>query len=212
MRYLATILAGVFLAVAGVQHAYAIEGEEDRGVSGYKKGFFLRTADNKFSLKIGGYIQSLFLAEINDNASDTDTFRIRRARLKFKGHVYSEDYGYVLEYEFGGNKLFTTYLKANLNIGEIRFGQDKVPFNPEALSSASILQFVDRSIAHRFFGIRNERDIGLSFHKTFLDKKWKFTLGVYNGEGLNELNGNNDLLYGARLAYHIGGPQKYAFF
>lgn len=186
--------------------------QEDVSLVGYKKGFFIQSPDERFKLKIGGYIQGLFLGQILESQANQDTFRVRRARLKFSGHLYSKDIQYQLEYDFAGNKLLTTVIKLiHSKSLAATLGQFKVPFNPEGLSSASTLQFVDRSLAHSYFGISDEREIGLGVSGKFFGKKLEYSVAVLNGEGLNTLNQNNELRYAGRVVYNLKGQHGTKF-
>ena len=74
-------------------------------IVGYEKGFYIQSPDKDYRLVIGGYTQGYFERKFLDSKSDSDTFRVRRARLKFAGNVFSKNVQYELEYDFAGNKL-----------------------------------------------------------------------------------------------------------
>jgi phosphate-selective porin len=186
-------------------------------IVGYDKGFYIMSPDKRFKMTMGGYIQGLFSAAFIDDAGDTDTFRVRRARLKWFGHLYSEDIQYQLEYDFTGSdpsgKLLSTYLQlVHSPAFKARVGQWKVPFNLEGMSSGSTLQFVDRSIAHAFFGIiPDERETGFGFNGELMDKKIEYELSAFNGEGINTLNENNEFRYIGRFTYNLMGHHGLEF-
>ncbi len=180
---------------------------------GYKGGFYIKDQDGDFSLKTGGYIQGLFLTEIFDAATpDTYTFRVRRARLKFKGNVFSPEVIYQLEYDFVSPKLLSTFVgyKPNDDV-KITAGQFKVPFNFEGRSSSSTLQFVDRSLLHATFGVPDEREIGLGVYLSWLEKMIEAELGIFNGDGLTTANVDDKFRYAGRIILNIMGHHGYKF-
>ena len=66
---------------------------------GYKKGFYFRTRDDKFFMRMTGRIQMRYGYEDRDNVpgeEDDSSFRLRRARLKWDGHAY-KDFKYKIE-------------------------------------------------------------------------------------------------------------------
>jgi phosphate-selective porin OprO/OprP len=173
---------------------------------GYDKGFFIQSADERFKLTMSGYIQGLFDARFVEAGGDTDTFRVRRARLTWAGYAYSKNIQYNLEYDLPSNTLLeaTITLIANDQF-HYKLGQYHVPFTLENMTSSSTLQFVDRSIVHTFFGLPNEREPGTGFNGAVLDKKLEYDVGVFNGEGVNTINLNNELRYAGRFVFNIAG-------
>lgn len=181
-------------------------------VVGYNKGFYIQSPDGNNKLTVGGYVQGLGLLQMVDSGTNVDTFRVRRARLKFEGNVYSKDITYELEYDFPGNKLLSTYIQyAADDALKARIGQFHVPFDFEALVSSSALQFVDRSLVYAFFGIPDERETGIGIHGALVDGMLEYNLGVFNGEGLNNLNQNNEFRYAGRLMANIMGKHGYEY-
>lgn len=113
----------------------------------------------------------------NNEVGNTDfktNFLIRRARLKFKGFVFSKNLTYKLEIglsndDIQGASIYTenterfiqdAYIEWNFykNLS-LRAGQSKLPGNVERLISSGSLQFVDRSLLSSKFDIN--RDIGI---------------------------------------------------
>lgn len=70
---------------------------------------------------------------------------------------------------------------------DFSIGQFKIPVSLEGAGSASKLYFPERSLVSRRFGDR--RDIGLKVEKKF--DKFSYWFGVYNGEGQNNLDSND---------------------
>lgn len=88
----------------------------------------------------------------------------------------------------------------------IKFGQFKVPFLMQQLTSATRQQFVDRSLGTGFFDLG--RDIGASFHGDILNYHANYHVFVMNGDGANTLNANKGLLLGGRIEVPILGQYK----
>ncbi len=178
-------------------------------VAGYDKGFFVQSADEKFKLVIGGYIQGLFEGRLVEAGSDTDTFRVRRARPKLSGHIFSKKIQYVFEYDISSNKLLEGSIQfACSDELKYKIGQYYVPFSLENVTSSSNLQFVDRSIIQGYFGLPDERETGTGINGAILDHALEYDIGIFNGEGLNTLNLNNEMRYAARLVFSVMGKHK----
>ena len=181
---------------------------EEKPVAGYDKGFFIQSPDGKFKMHTSGYVQGFLQGIKNEAAADTDTIRIRRARLKFKGHLYKKNYRYQIEYDFAGSTLLSTFVRlVHSDMLAFTVGNFKVPYNVEALVSASGQQFVDRSIAHGVFGTSGEREIGFGISGKLLEKHLEYMISIMNGEGNNTNNVNNEFRYAGRLMYHILGSK-----
>lgn len=91
----------------------------------------------------------------------------------------------------------------------IKFGQFKVPFLLQQLTSSTKQQFIDRSLATGFFDF--SRDIGINVHGSVLNKKLNYSVFAMNGDGANSFNRNNRaLLAGVRLEVPILGEYKYS--
>lgn len=175
-------------------------------LAGYDKNFFLQSPDQKFRLNITGYIQSMFIGTFVDNAPDTDTFRMRRARLKFAGFAGDPKLQFTLEYDFAFQRLLTTTLEYHATDAfKIRSGNYKVPYELESIVSASNLQFIERSAITTYIGMLDQRDLGFGLFGKLFNKKVEYDIGVFNGEGSNTTNKNNELRYAGRVNWHVLG-------
>jgi phosphate-selective porin OprO and OprP len=177
---------------------------------GYDGGFFIESSDERFELKINGRVQGRFAFESveehveapssGDEPSDAATgeasatrrreedyaFSIPRARLKLKGHAFSEDLSYLMQVEFGKGFAYLKdyYVDAGLVSGKLhlRIGQYKRPFSRQQITSSGKLELVDRSITDKAFGAG--RDIGLMFHnRPTKSPPFEWAIGVFNGTG-----------------------------
>ncbi len=190
---------------------------------GYKKGFYFRTRDDKFFMRMTGRIQMRYGYEDRDNVpgeEDDSSFSLRRARLKWDGYAY-KDFKYKIELALKsqGTKATSTadedkakavelidwwaeYKK--YSYAKIRFGQWKVPFNSQRVVSSSKLQMIDRASSQDEFTM--DRQIGTMVSGNLFGKKMEYYAGMFNGNGRNEKsNGNNEHLYIARASWNPFG-------
>lgn len=172
-----TVMALFFLS--GFQ-LYAIE-------SGYSKGFYLKTDDEKFSMKIKlrGQIQGL--SEWKDWHHESSGFIIKRARVYFTGNALSKDLKYEVQITLEGKSISLRDLSVEYpllkNWLKIEAGQYKVPYNREYLTSSSNLELVDRSIVNEYFYVG--RDIGVSINGGDPQGYFAYAVGIFTGEGKN---------------------------
>lgn len=178
-----------------------------------KTPFALVTAAGKESkLALGGY---LHLNAESGNAPDarytgvTDRFLVRRARLGVSGS-FKEDISFKFEGDFGANTIgassgyraqitdvfvtWTKYPEAN-----VRFGQFKTPFGYEQLLADTKTIFAERSLAND--RLTASRQIGAMVTGEVVDKKITYSVGAYNGNGVNNsVNDNEKFLLAGRVA------------
>ena len=85
---------------------------------------------------------------------------------------------------------------------DVSVGQFKTPVSLEGYSSSSKLLFPERARVSREFG--DKRDLGIRLAKSF--EYVGFSAGIFNGAGLNRLDGDNDKDLALRLeAYPFKG-------
>jgi phosphate-selective porin OprO and OprP len=173
------------------------------------------TIDTKLGrLALSNRVQIRFTQELPEEGEDRGSFRIRRAKTKFEGWVYTPQLTYELQlnwpdgsnpledanvnYDFTGKKAFM--LKA---------GQFKAPFGRQELTSSGSQEFVDRSIVSNEFA--RGRDIGLQLWGQPLGGKLDWRLGVFNGAGRTvSRNDNDEYQVDARVAWQPFGDVKYS--
>ena len=164
-------------------------------------------------ISLAGYTQIRYQALEQTGA--IDGFDIRRARVDLKG-IISPYWGYRLQFDLAGTpKLIDAYAELKVNdYLNITFGQAKIPFSLENLTSSTKLELIDRSQAVEALtargkdvgGNQNGRDIGVLLGGTLL--KWKdrpvvdYRLGVYNGSGINTTDKDEEKDYAARLIFY----------
>lgn len=158
------------------------------------------------SVELNGYIQVRYTRW----DSGSDGFRIRRARFGFKGE-FLKNFNFKLQADGARMPIL---LDAAVEISSIpyatlSFGQFKVPFSLENLTSSSALDLVNRTqtvdelCPARDIGSTG-RDIGVTASGKF--SILEYTLGVFNGSGINrtDTNGQKDMV--GRLILRPFGP------
>jgi hypothetical protein len=136
-------------------------------------------------------------------------FQIRRMRVLLAGHVLTRDLRYYIQLGFSPRDMEADLLvpvrdayitwQAHRDIG-IRFGQMKVPFGAQRVTSSSALQMVDRSTIVGELNL--DRDIGvylLSEDLFGLGGVFQYQLGVFGGRGRNRFGGLDSLMLAGRI-------------
>jgi len=189
-----------------------------------KEGFFQPSANLQFWMvrtqkPIPGDDKSTFM------------FRLRRAELKIKGEIVPKLVGYavmidpakVLEFNKedlavdggGGGTVTAQQPQSNVSVlqdfmitfmtdyADVSVGQFKIPVSYEGYNSASKLVFPERALSSRRWG--DKRDLGIRAEKKLGDYFF-YSLGVFNGAGLNRPDDNKQKDVGLRVeAYPMEG-------
>lgn len=169
-----------------------------------KKGLFTwSTEDGKFSLEMN--FRTQVRVTYNDerganaegpsdpnsanasNGRDFWNFRIRRAKLSFKGNIFEKEFKYYITLAFtnggaGSEIAEVAYFQwARFKEFNVNAGQELIPANWEQLVSSGRQQFVDRSLVNATF--QQSRGKGLWFSGSIGgDTPWiKYWAGVFNG-------------------------------
>lgn len=178
------------------------------------KGFTLTSADEKFSLTVGGRMQFRYTFKDFDSAStssDFSTFDAKRIRLIFQGYAYTKDLTYKLEIDprvlatsSSAGGLLDSYLNYKfMDEIQILVGQTKARNTRSYLISDGALMFVDRApyvtkIAHGY-------DIGAILHGDIAKGLVQYDLGVSNGDGQTNAVSNNDNMFTSRVVVNPFG-------
>jgi len=154
-----------------------------------KNGYFLRSEDGDFLLRITGQIQSDYRYYQNDHdAVDLPTFLIRRARLGIEATVFRYfDFRLLPDFGQGNTRLQDAYLNARY-WDEFQFetGKFKQPFSYEQLIQDRFVPTMERSIIDQLVPAR---DVGVMVHgyKLF-DDRFDYAASIYGGV----INGDQD--------------------
>jgi len=166
-----------------------------------QNGFFLRTPDDSFQLRIRSVIQADGRAYVDDALKAQDTFLIRRARLYIEGSV-GDFVDYRLMPDFAGGQVVLFDAWVNLRpwtFLQLRGGKMKSPFGLSRLQTEQNLVFTERGLAS---DLAPDRDIGASLHGDVAGKTFSYELGFFNGvaDGSSADTDNN---YGKDLEARI---------
>ena len=166
--------------------------------AGYRDGFFVRSADGNFSMRIGGRVSAHGLYQQEDT-SQNDSLSMDRVRFYLDGVVFKY-WQYKVETDFTSSSgLRDAYL--NLTYfprANVQIGQYKVPFSYEALLSKRYLDLVERSAA-TLSAVSPSRDIGFMVHGRLGEGLFSYQLAVLNGAGQNRADNNSAKDIAARI-------------
>ena len=175
------------------------------------KGFTFTSPDEKFQLSMGARLQSRYTFTDNETGQDTSEFRVRRMKLFMSGYAYTKDLTYKLQVNFAdSSKLFEdAWLNYRLvDETQVLFGQEKVQFARQEITSDGAQQFVDRANATDTFKVG--RDTGLMLHGKVAKGLVNYNLGIYGGVGQNTLRSTNNNALAARVAFNPLGDMPYS--
>lgn len=179
------------------------------------KGFTFTSPDEKFQLALGARLQARYTFTDNDTSQDTSESRVRRMKLFLNGYGFTKDLTYKLQLNFAesstANVLEDAWLNYRVlghNEAQLFFGQDKVPFARQELTSSGAQQFVDRSNATDTF--KPARDTGIMVHGKISDGLVTYNAGVFNGAGQTTTRTSNDNAFAARVTFNPLGDVSYS--
>lgn len=212
---------------------------EDEFRAGYRDGFTVSDAANRFEIRFRALLQFRYEAIDTEGGvseasavldqdrgalarpatTDTQSLSLRRARLFATGHVFDPDLVYRIFVEAQNEAVslqdaFVEY--AGFAPLRLRAGQFKVPMGREALSSSSELPFNERSRVTTFFAPARDGGAGVIAHGAGFgagSDLLEGSVGAFDGEGKN-VSGNDGpgLLYSGRLVLNpLGSPGPETF-
>lgn len=178
--------------------------------AGWDDGFYLKSADRAYILRITGQLQADYRAYGDHNdTKDIDTFLVRRARLGIEATVF-DYYEFRLLPDFGQGKAVIQDSYVNVHYVDwlqLEAGKFKEPVSYEQLIQDRFVPTLERSIIDQLVPAR---DIGLMVHgqKLFGDR-FDYAVGIFNG-GINggsspstngDFDTNNGFDFAARVAF-----------
>ncbi|WP_239237385.1 OprO/OprP family phosphate-selective porin [Candidatus Nitrotoga sp. BS] len=199
-----------------------------------QKGLKFETADEQFKFSVGGrlhadatYHSNDRLLKSGDRIEANDGTEIRRARIDFKGTLWSV-FNFQAEADFADNEvgmkdLFLNY--TGWDFADITVGNQKQNISMELQESSNDIMFTERSLVNSLTGTLFDRAIGLNLKKS--DKNWSVQGGIYgdsmrsNRSNSNKGSGKADEGFGASTRWtfapinssenviHIGGFAGY---
>lgn len=181
--------------------------------AGWDKGFFIRSADDAYHLRITGQIQSDYREFVNSNDTlNPDTFLVRRARLGIEATVF-EHFEFRLLPDFGQGqaRIQDSYLNVRyVDWLQIEVGKFKQPFSYEQLIQDRFVPTLERSLIDQLVP---GRDVGLMIHgEKLLDDRLDYAVAVSNGELNVDTDTNDEKDLNGRLVYRpFRGVEGWSF-
>jgi phosphate-selective porin OprO/OprP len=162
------------------QDAAAAKAASTATVDASRDGFSIRSSDNNFQLRLGGYIQADGRFFMGPAQIDTSTFLLRRIRPIIQGTVY-KNIDFRIMTDFGSGNVIVQEAYADLRYwkkASFRFGKFKSPFGLERLQSAADITFVDRGFPT---ALAPNRDEGVQVYGDFGGGAISYSVAVTNG-------------------------------
>ena len=162
---------------------------------GYDGGFYLRSADEQFLLKINAATQFRY-TYYNDQSrnrsvaprrrfSDRSGFELERVYVGFSGHLFGPDLTYriLVESDTDSQHRWQNFLAwVDYRFADalhVKAGLLKPPFGLQELTSDLLQMFPDRSMANELFNL--DRSVGVQVWGDVLDGKLTYKVAVTNG-------------------------------
>ncbi len=148
------------------------------------------------------------------------SFRIRRAKTEISGWVWKKELTYELQLSWAGPEpgastqtpledLLLTWDVSKKGTLAVSFGQFKVPFGRQEMTSSARQQFCDRDLLS--FEFTRGRDIGVELLGRVAAGKIEYAAGIFNGNPASRLgNDNGKYQYNARVVFQPWGRVGYA--
>jgi type II secretory pathway pseudopilin PulG len=135
--------------------------------------FFLRSADGNFLLNVSGQVQFRYVADFQDArgqvaraaaGDDQQGFQLRRAKIKFSGHAWDPNLGYVVQLATTRttSNTFTEDVYITYRVNDeltVKGGVMKLPFLRQELISSRKQLAVERAGASEFFTLDRSEQI-----------------------------------------------------
>jgi phosphate-selective porin len=197
-------------------------------LAGYDGGFFIKSSDDNFLMKINGRMQFRWThydvqstnryLQPRLHKNDSTGFDFARVWVAFKGHAYSPNLTYLLQLRSDEGTGYDTRLReAYLNYRfddafQLQAGYFKIAALQQRATSNAELQFVSRSMTHAVFDL--SRGLGVRVWGKLFEKRLEYFLDVLNslnnpGRTISndppELDNNPALAF--RLVWHALGDQ-----
>ena len=174
------------------------------------KGLTATSADGKSSFNIGGWAQLIYrYTDFDDSNKDAKSdFDIRRFKLVMKGNLLSPNFGYKFQGDVSSG-FRTEDVFINYKFGTpltVQVGQFKPPQARQELTSAAKQLFPERSLANDTFNLG--RDQGVQASGTFANKLVNYRIGLFNGNGPNISNADDNHMLAGRIDINPLGDFK----
>jgi phosphate-selective porin OprO and OprP len=147
-----------------------------------RDGLNVRSADNAFSFRLRGYVQSdaRFFGANGPVAPGASTFLLRRVRPILEATAYKY-FGLRLMPDFGNGQvvLYDAYAEAKPTAAlNVRVGKFKPPIGLERLQSATDVRFVERGLPT---SLVPSRDVGVQLYGDLVGSRVQYQVGAFDG-------------------------------
>ena len=151
-------------------------------VTATRDGLNVRSADNAFTFRLRGYVQSdaRFFGAAGPVAPGSSTFLLRRVRPIFEATAYKY-FGLRLMPDFGNGQtvLYDAYVEAKPTTAlNLRVGKFKPPIGLERLQSATDVRFVERGLPT---SLVPNRDVGVQLFGDLAASRIQYQVGAFDG-------------------------------
>jgi len=151
-------------------------------VTATRDGLNIRSADNAFTFRLRGYVQSdaRFFGAAGPVAPGSSTFLLRRVRPIFEATAYKY-FGLRLMPDFGNGQtvLYDAYVEAKPTAAlNLRVGKFKPPIGLERLQSATDVRFIERGLPT---SLVPNRDVGVQLFGDLAASRIQYQVGAFDG-------------------------------
>lgn len=204
------------LAFAVSSSLLVAQGEKPAGGWSAKAGSGITyDGGDQFGINMLNFVQARWAFGNNENAADTNSFDVPRARTLLRGHAFNKNINYVLQVDYMDDQTDSivrdAYVHWNFAEGVgIRLGQGKTQWGLENTGTIRGTMFTERSAASQLFSLSgtgdNNRSRGAWLMGTNMDSKLRWSIGLINGLGTEEAaNDDNELGLVASANYDLLG-------
>ena len=170
-------------------------------VTGWDNGFYIRSTDRRFSLRITGQLQADFRWYVNSADLDNTTgFLLRRARFGLEATLFQYyDFRFMPDFGSGQTRIVDGYMNVRY-WDELQFtaGKFKQPFSYEQLIQDRYTPLMERSLIDQLVPAR---DLGVMIHgQNLVGERLDYGIAVSNGVQNGDADTNNSKDTNARVA------------
>jgi phosphate-selective porin OprO/OprP len=198
------------IAAGSFPYAQGAAGSRPAYLAGWSDpdGFFLRSPNDSFLMRVTGQIQADYRSYDNGNdATDFDSFLVRRARLGVEGSVFKYwEYRLLPDFSNGQSntvdvatpRILDAYVNAHFwDEFQVEAGKFKQPFSYEQLVQDRFIPTVERSLIDQ---LTPARDVGVMVHgQKLFGNRIDYAFSVFNGEINDDYDQNNGKDLAARV-------------
>ncbi len=179
-----------------------------------RNGFGITTPDSLFSINFRFRVQSRvgYTSESDEDFSPKEfDFRVRRARLRIGGFLFTPRLTYNVQLSFSRadmdwdvsqvpnvlrDAMITYEMKNGLSFA---IGQGKLPGNRQRVISSGEQQFTDRSMVNNALTLDRDFGVFISYKNNIKNFHFAIKTAISSGEGRNVLKTDKGLAYTGRL-------------